>query len=381
MLGMRRTIGRRIVVVGVFAALVASLGSVAASTSASPPKVAEAKLVAEAKANVKQWSSGPSPWAINKPLSRRPPRGKVIYFLQCGLPICQQYGNFLVAPAKALGWKLVVVNAGLTPETTGAAYAKAAQALPSGILGAAAPVESYVTQLAIFRKHHIPYVQVGANDPPRPGITGTDPSDDDFQTSGAVEANWVVADSNGKANTVQFSDPSYTFSVETQEGFDSAYERLCPGCALDQQQVSVLDIGTTLPGQVVSYVQSHPSVKYLVFTLSDLTPGVGLALKNAGLLNRIKIVSRGASPLNFANIKAGLESMAVAEMTQEGAYVGLDTLARYFVGDPGAPFNFHNVLRHQIIDAANIKDLKNPNTYWGAGNIVAHFQKLWRLTK
>src|ERR1700694_3331273 len=71
-----------------------------------------------------------TPIVVDKPVSRAPKPGVHVVFLQCGAPVCKQFGDAIQLATDRISWKLDRIDAGLTPETFVAAYDQAVAARP-----------------------------------------------------------------------------------------------------------------------------------------------------------------------------------------------------------------------------------------------------------
>jgi ribose transport system substrate-binding protein len=345
----------------------ATSGSKSSTTQVSPG-------LAQAQEMVEKSSGAPADPVVKTPLSKKPKTGVKVDYLQCGLPVCKLLGDAAAEAAKSLGWTLTRIDAGLTPETFGAAYGKAVDDKPDAVLGAPVPKVAYAKALAVFKQAGIPYVQIGDTSPLGDGIVGAAPGRPAFKEEGELMAAFVVADSEAKANSVVFVDDQFSVLKLAGDSFAGAYKEMCPDCGLDEQQYSSVGIGKDVPGQAVSYVQSHPDVDYVVFALGSATAGVEAALNDAGLGDRVKIVSRAGDQLNFANIVNGdVEVATVGESVQDNGYRAIDIVARALNGDPLECCRDQPIVT-QLLTKDNITDPDKPFT---GGDIAAHYLKLW----
>ena len=96
-------------------------GSSSASSSAASSTTIQAAIDAVAKYSVR-----PTQIEVTTPVGAPVPKGKTVEWLQCPIPACTQLGDGLKAATDALGWKLKIIDSGLTAETIANAWAKAA---------------------------------------------------------------------------------------------------------------------------------------------------------------------------------------------------------------------------------------------------------------
>src|SRR5205085_6678585 len=137
------------VVVGVVALLGAGCGSGhdtkagSSSVTSSTPTAQTPPGLARAQEMVQKSAAAPAQPVITSALSKKPKTGVRVAYLQCGLPVCKLLGDSAADAAKTLGWTLTRIDAGLSPETFGAAYGKAVEDKPDAVLGAPVPQVAY----------------------------------------------------------------------------------------------------------------------------------------------------------------------------------------------------------------------------------------------
>lgn len=350
--------------------------AVKASTTAAGSPVSNDGLQ-RARAVVEKATAAATPIDTTTPLSRKPDAGKSIYYIQCGAPACKFVGDSLEQVAGLLKWKLTRVDSGLTPEKFAAAYTRALNDKPDGVIGAPVPralIGKFIDGLAAAK---IPYIELAEADPVGNGIVARTPGVEEQGVSGEWMADWIIADSVGKANVAYFHDAGQRVFVNALNGYQSEMKKNCAECKLEIVKAALADSGTRLPAQVVSYVQAHPDVDYVSMAIGDMAIGVPAALKAAGLGDRVKIVSRVGSPPNFQNIaKNDVEYATVGESLPNLAFQAFDGLARSFNGDPLDCCN-DAFLSMQLLTRENVGDPAKP--FQGASDIAGHFSKLWHL--
>jgi ABC-type sugar transport system substrate-binding protein len=307
------------------------------------------------------------------PLSKRPPTGKTMTFVTCPIDICVVGEKSAQQAAESLGWKVTVIQGGLTPQDQVAAWNQAVQAKPDGIIGIlTVPTEIIASQIAAAKAAGIPLVTIAGDQPAGNGITASIAGPEDIAAATPLVANWVAQDSNGSANVVVLTEPAAkNFSLAGTK-FTDELKRVCPGCTADNLDFNQVDIGTKIPTQVVSYLQSHPDVKYVMAALGAATTGVRAALNAAGLSD-VKIVSRGGGAGNFAALANGSESVTTGE--GDVGYEVVDVLARQLVGDPISDELANPIDPYQLLTKDNIGDTK---TAWVLPGLNQAYTKAWQ---
>lgn len=145
-------------------------------------------------------------------------------------------------------------------------------------------------------------------------------------------ADWMVADSDGAGDAVVFTVPVQATLVKVSEAFTQQVGTTCPGCSVDVVDVkSFSSIGRDLPGQVVSYLQANPEVKYVFAAFGDMLLGVPDALRAVGL-DDAKLISQSGGATNMQYLRVGIQAADFAYTHPYIAYVALDALARGMTG-------------------------------------------------
>jgi ribose transport system substrate-binding protein len=303
-----------------------------AGSSSSPTSGSGA--VAQAQAALTTYEN-PNPTITLPALSSKPPQGKTLDFVTCPLASCAEIQDAAQAAAKELGWTLKVFNGGVSPATFVSAMDDVVQNPGAAVLGIGIlPNSAIQTQLSALAAKHIPWIAVASASQVGPDMLANFSASAEIALSGKVMADWIIADSQAAAHVAYFWDPVLTQHLAAKNAFVAEMSSLCPACSVSVQATNfTTGIGTTDPGQIVSYLQAHPTTNYLVIGIGDATAGVPQALAAAGLAGKVKIVTRLADTINFKDIAAGTETMGVTEETFEIGWRMVDAAARQFEGD------------------------------------------------
>jgi ABC-type sugar transport system substrate-binding protein len=346
--------------------------SAGTSTAAS----AGSSAVQQANAQIAQWA--PTNPSVSVPaLGKKVPTGKSVDYVTCPVPICVEVGQGVAAAAKALGWKFTLISGGLTPATFTAAWQQIAQNPPSAVVGVGLlPTTAIATELKTLIARKIPYVAITSPSPVGNGLTAVVSGPPEVARSGTLMADWVVANANGaKVQSVYVYDPSDTSIVPAQPAYQQRLAQLCPGCTASTLSVSAADIGTKIPGEVVSYVQSHPNLKYVVMGLGDLAAGIPEALKAAGVSSQVKLVTRVVDPTNFADVANGGIAAGFTEEGIEAGWRATDAVLRTLLG-----IKLESTEPIGVIHEISASDLpSNLKAQWVIPGYQAAYEQAWGL--
>jgi ABC-type sugar transport system substrate-binding protein len=355
--------------------------STTGSSSGSGPNTsagATSSGVASARKAVAQLEQPPKPISLPA-LSKRPPAGKTVALVSCPVPGCKLAESSTIPAARLLGWKVKVLDGGLTPEKYVAAADQALQMNPDYIIFTALqPNATIQKELNQAKSRNIPVASFASSDPPGNGMTATIFGQHTLRALGTGLAQWVTADSNGKAKVVYLHDPSAASWKQSDATFMSTIVKLCPGCKVDQLQESDLNIGKSIPQQVVSYLQKNPDTQYVVTAFSARFLGAPTALKAAGFGSKVKLGSATSTPADYALTKANDPPYTLLAAEQEGGYRALDVFARLSVGDSIATCCTDPTLYEQLLTSNNVNSFNN-KLEWGVPNLAKTFAGLWHV--
>ena len=149
-------------------------------------------------------------------------------------------------------------------------------------------------------------------DPPGNGIDYVIDGPAQSGLVGGLLGAFVASDSKcTNDSSVYVNIPDFAILASGGAAYKSSMAQYCPGASVDTLNVALANIATA-PTTIVSYVRSHPSVKYVVASTDGLTIGLPGALAAAGLSHNVKLVGQGATPTNLQYLHAGQETADVA---------------------------------------------------------------------
>lgn len=289
--------------------------------------------VKEAEAIVAQYSKTPTSITISQPIGKPVPSGKTIDFIDCGIPTCTAVGKSVEAAAKVLGWNVKSITGSTEPAGAQKAFETAISEKPSGVAYTGIARAEINQQLSKLGEMKIPVSTCCTTDAVGKGITNIARRGASSETSGKVASAFIVANSQGKANTLYVDLPVFPIYHPYRTSFESNYKKFCPSCGLSVLEESATAIGKNAPQQIASYLAAHPSINY-VFVVNDaLSLGLPAAMKAAGV-NNVKFVGSDSTAANFPAVASGQELATIPASTAVLGWYQTDILARYYAGVP-----------------------------------------------
>lgn len=344
----------------------------------------------EAQARVTAFLQPVTELPLNETIAA--PTGKKLYYVQCSVQVCAEIAVGIEAAAQAAGWDYETTSHQDTPETVASAFDTAIAASPDVILTSGNPREWFASQLSTIEEAGIPVISwsIPEGYEPGDGISVNLLSDDDYYFYGVLMADYAAA--NTQTGNIHFVGlPVFPVLSTVQQGFTDEIAKACPDCSVEISEVAVTDIGTNLPGAIVSALQADPELDFIVYAFGGMLFGVPDALDAAGLMNQAKAISQAGGPLNFGFIANDQHQVAEVALASELlGWRAVDAAARVLLGDgpgratvrdeavvDGRPDILAGGLPLQILTKDSIAD---PAALWpGVEGFQDKFAALWGL--
>jgi ribose transport system substrate-binding protein len=329
-----------VAVLGLALAACGGSSSAGSSPAASGGSGQTGASLAQAKQVVQQLLARPAAFTVPT-LPSRPPTGKTIDFIACGVPSCQAYIPILRQATDAVGWHLVAINSGITAQSVAAAYDQAVRNKPSGgVIGSGGDSPTLFShQLQELHAEGVPVVLQVVPPTTATGVSAVVLSKPEEIQFGTEMADYILANSGGHNVHLGIVTTPQTpvFSYEHGPLTKALSSSSCSSCSVSTFSFPETDLGTTLPSEVVSFVRSNPDINYLFFDFSGEVDGVPAALHAAGFTNKIKIVTNDDTATESAYMNAGEELAASGNPWPEVCWKEVDILLSAAMNVPLGP--------------------------------------------
>jgi ribose transport system substrate-binding protein len=367
---------RLVALAGVIAAVTtacASGGSSSSPSGSGSSGADDAAGISAARAALAPYEGHPSAFPATEPLAKRPTRGSRFIYLQCSTPVCAQIGQLLVAPTRALGVTLSVINSGSSATSSQAAAAAALAQKPAAVLLPAVDPQLFGGALHQLDSAGVAVTGVGIIDGVPYGVQESAGGQASVELAGQLMADWVVAHNGAAANVVFFGTPELSFSAPMQTAFQNTLKQTCPSCKASFQPLSVTTFGTTAPGNVVSYLQAHPATNTVVFATMEGATGLAAALKDAGM--HVTTLGFAPSPSNLQDIRDGGLTAGLGLDLPVQEWVQVDLAAR-LLARQSIPASELNV-DLEFLTKDNVTSADTTLGWTGYPDMAQRFAKLW----
>jgi len=368
-----------------------SSSSTSANTSASTSPGGSASAapastgVTQATSQIATLLTEPSTIPATSPLPHAPAKGVKVAFLSCSAAACSLLNPGFTAAAKTLGWDPTVIT--YNAATPGQAVQQAIDAGYKYIATTSITLSTITPQVQEAKAKGVALFGAYTDDTPsgtQNGLYGVAQNGAGDLKTGAMMADWLIANSGGHASAVFVDIPLYPSLVDQGQGAQAEFAKLCPGCSFATLPVSGTQLGAgQVPAALVAYLRSHPSVNYVYLSFQDLDAGVAAAIRAAGLASKVKIVGTEGQASQLQEVVNGQEAMWSILPEPYVMWVVVDWMARLSEGvltpsslsatDQGVAF---------IVDTAakaTAQLTANGGNWPGPTNYQAQFEKLWHV--
>jgi ribose transport system substrate-binding protein len=271
----------------------------------------------------------------SKPIDKPIPSGKKITFISCGVEACAVQGPILTEGAKTLGWSVKQVGTDGSPEKVQNAFQSAIRDGANAVIINAADKDALAGPISAAKSKGVEVVTCCSLAQQGKDVLFNTGTPEQNAPIGKMLAGKVVADSNGKADSLYVNVSAFAILAAVGQTFEQEYKRLCADCGFGKIDIPLTSLGKDAPDRIVSYLRSHPKINYIVLSESgSLGPGLPAALQAAGLADKVQILGQGGNQQVYQDVGAG-KIVAVTPSSLYGYdYSMLDALARKWAGVP-----------------------------------------------
>jgi ribose transport system substrate-binding protein len=265
-----------------------------------------------------------------------PPSGKRVLILFCGSAGqgCVNEANETKRAAESLGWTVDMVDGKLDPTVWNQVVKQSVESGVDGIIAISADPNLMADAMRDVQAKDIPFVLT--NQVPAEGdVAGVDTYlAPDPVKGGKDVADWINADSGGKAHVLLLDLPGYHSAVTRTRAIAEDLQRKCPDCVVHKADIAVQTMGTSLAPLVTSQLQQYPDVDYIWSPDDCCVIFVQQGILQAGRASNVKVVSTGGFPDQLANVRSGHLAADQATATLYLSWLSVDGLARLMAGQP-----------------------------------------------
>lgn len=351
------------------------------STESEPESEGSSELAAM-EGEIEELLQRPTQISLTEPLdpSKKVPSGKLIYFIGCGLPVCEGIGKYFEEAGQQFGWKTKYINAGLTPETIKAAWERTAREKPDAVLVSTGgvPKEIYKTELAELKAAGIPVVFNSEVFEPNPaeGVIGVVNGPARQDAAAEAQAKWLTVKTNGEGNILLVTSSALANQVTTADAIKEKYlPEYCPKCQITIYDAPITSVGKDLPEKIAQQLRTNPDVNYMLVQGGNFAIGLPAALANAGLEGQAPILIQSQDPTTSQDLKNGKYEAIYGLGLPELMWMSADIFARYWTDQSTKPDEEADDIQEWFITAETVPS--TTEDYPMVEDYQAQFKELW----
>jgi ribose transport system substrate-binding protein len=327
-------------ITGLVACSTASPGS--SQASATSTSAASSDGGTGTSAALVRYTATPTALPVTTPLSKKPPTGVKVVFLQNGQTPGLQFSAALQGAVKVLGWTEQDINFDASnPASIGSAFQTAVNGTAKVIVVQGLDSALYSKFVPAARAKNIVVVDTVSSGATIPGVTYVDRSDSAGKPVATIAVAAIMADAKQRHITphiLTVSSVLFTSLLTPMIGDIAADVKSanCGACSSDVYELSAqATISNAVAPPVVSYLQSHREINYLFTPNGALSIGLLPAIQQSGLGTSIKLIGATPLPAQIAELKTGNPQDLgwIANSIVVVAWMSMDAAARVLIGD------------------------------------------------
>jgi ribose transport system substrate-binding protein len=191
-------------------------------------------------------------------------------------------------------------------------------------------------QVAQTLAAHIPVVAGHTYAPGQPLLTGLSGIVyGAYIPAAKLEANWIVRQTDGKADVLVITAPGTANSAYIQKALEAQFAQYCPGCKVRYIGVNAPDWPTKIGPQVQSAILADPALNYVLPIYDGMVQFTVPSIVATSATDRVKIASFNATPAVLDMIRTGnVVTFDIGEDTTWLAGAIIDQDMRVLLGKP-----------------------------------------------
>jgi hypothetical protein len=323
------------------AATTAAGGAATTAGGGAATTAAANDCVAKATEALKPYDERPTALpSTYTPLSKKPAAGKVIKLVNGAIPADDNSADEQSEAANGVGWGFEKIIFDGTVEDLNAKYAQAIAEKPTAITNSGWPVAAVSKSLDEAKSAGVLVALSSVTDE----ATGTDLAGFAATSNGSataakigeINANMVLRDSGCKANVAIFNLPFPILKVAT-DAFTAKLTAECADCKVTDVEIQTKDLGSpAATNQMVSTLQSDPSIKYAYTIIGNVAAGLDAALSTANIKD-VKIFGQVPDANAIKALQDGTNAWWVNQSSLVNGWTEMDAVLRAL--DSGKPYN------------------------------------------
>lgn len=336
-------------------------------------------VVDQAKADIAKATGLQTEW--DGPTSAPPvtPGKKIVYLSgDEQIDTSHEYGVYMKEAGAKIGWDVTVIDGKGSPTSWLAAFNQAIALKPDGI-AIFADASSLQDPIKTANADGITVIGLHATALPGPvpelgvffNIQG------DPRNVGKTEAEWAIADSDGKARVVILTHNEYKIA-ETKSGATKAMIEKCSGCqVLEYANSPASQADQRMAQLTTSWIQRFGTPLYITSVGDNDFDFAVPVLRSGGIKpGEVKLIGADGTRSAYDRLHKGgaYQEMTVSEPVELQAYQAIDEFNRAFNKQPPSGF----VQPPYVVTTANVDaEGGKTNVFIPSNDYVKHYLSNW----
>jgi ribose transport system substrate-binding protein len=356
---------------------------IAGSALAVLAVAASAAVPADVANRVKTYKAIPTFVQPGPPIDAAKARGKTIFIIpeSSSIPFINTIDNSIKKVAKLVGVKTVEYTNQAQPSQWAAGMNEAIARKPDLIMLQGAPDPRVLQpQLIAAKKAGIPVLVTHffeESDPMPPNVTALVRVQ--FNQAARLEADYTIADSDGKANVLIVTSNEVPIAKGMLNAMKQEFAKCGSSCKYTIVNVPIPDWATKIQTEVQSALVRNPDINYVIPFVDGMSQFAAAGITAAGKAGQVKIATFNGTPFALKLIQDGnILAMDVGENLDWLGWADMDQALRILVGAKPVQSE-HTPLR--VFDKSNVAQAGTPpHDSTGYGHAyVGKYKELWGL--
>jgi ribose transport system substrate-binding protein len=204
-----------------------------------------------------------------------------------------------------------------------------------------------------------------------------------FGLTGQLAADWIIADSGGKADVLLITTPDVVGSTTEQKGFEDQIKQYCKSCKVTVKGVTLGNWATDLGPTTSAALVKDPNLGYVFPVFDPMTQFTNPAIQQTGRSSSVKVVTVNGN-LGFMQemVTQGslVKAMVGLDLDALG-YVEADQMLRAMTGNTPVKDSYGpaRVFTSDITGTLTLNEgaFNDGSWYAGTGSNADLFKKIW----
>jgi len=353
----------------------------AGSATSSATEGTSATSAAAAEERIQPLLQAPETITVTEPLPAVPEPGVSVYWVTPNLQSQQPNTDALEAATEALDWDLTTLQTdSADPQAVPSAIQQAVSDGAEYIIVSGGSVDVYGDALPAAIDAGIPVIDMYSTDEvggEANGIYANVGGTGWINVQYPATADYIISHSEGDANVLYVDIPDFPILAAAAEATTTHFAEQCPDCQLRSLDLSVTDLtGGTVTSQIVSSLQRDESIDYVFTSFGDLATGLPEALAQAGLEERVQVVTPTPNADQLQAVVDGNLLAVVPNPKAQASWTAIDAIARLEQGLE-VDEEQHTVIPVVVWTTETMPS--PPGEFVGANDYEEQFKQLWGI--